>query len=62
MTVEELLVECDIYQATQEKLEQCESFSCDDEDLDEFFAKDCLVYQNRLLGKTYLFGSVETHD
>lgn len=55
MTVEELLVECDIYQATQEKLEQCESFSCDDEDLDEFFAKDCLVYQNRLLGKTYLF-------
>ena len=24
-------------------------------DLDEFFAKDCLVNQSRLLGKTYLF-------
>lgn len=62
MTVEELLAECDIYQATREKLEQCESFSCDDEDLDEFFDKDCLIYQSRLLGKTYLFCQKEHPD
>lgn len=55
MTVEQLLTECDIIRATPERLKQCKSFSCNDEDLDEFFAKDCLVNQRKLLGKTYLF-------
>ena len=55
MTVDQLLAECDIVRATPERLVQCKPFSCDDDDLDEFFAKDCLVNQRRLLGKTYLF-------
>ncbi len=55
MTVDQLLAECDIVRATPERLAQCKPFSCDDDDLDEFFAKDCLVNQRRLLGKTYLF-------
>lgn len=55
MTIEQLLGECDIVHASAEKLKQCRPFSCDDEDLDEFFAKDCLLNQSKLLGKTYLF-------
>lgn len=55
MTIEQLLAECDIVRASSEKLAQCNPFSCDDEDLDEFFAKDCIVNQKRLLGKNYLF-------
>ena len=38
-----------------EKLALCKPFSCNNEDLDEFFAKDCLINQRKLLGKTYLF-------
>lgn len=54
MTVDQLLAVCDIHQATAQKLAACKSFSCDDEDLDEFFAKDSLAYRKKLLGKTYL--------
>jgi hypothetical protein len=43
MTVEQLLAECDIVRASEKKLAQCKTFSCGEEDLDEFFAKDCLV-------------------
>lgn len=38
---------------TKEVAEYCEPFSCDDKDLDEFFAKDALYYDSELLGKTY---------
>lgn len=55
MTVEELLDECDLFIATKERFTQCESFSCDNEDLDDFFVKDSIVYDQRLLGKTYVF-------
>ena len=55
MTVEQLLAECDIVRASEKKLAQCKTFSCGEEDLDEFFAKDCLVNQRKLLGKTCLF-------
>lgn len=55
MTVEQLLNECDIVQASAEQLAKCQPFSCGDDDLDEFFAKDCLLNQDKLLGKTYLF-------
>lgn len=55
MTVDQLLAECDICRASTVKLAQCKPFSCDDDDLDEFFAKDCLINQRKLLGKTYLF-------
>ena len=55
MTVEQLLSECDLVRLTEEKLAICKPFSCGEDDLDEFFAKDCLVNQRKLLGKTYLF-------
>ena len=55
MTVEQLLSECDLVRLTEEKLAACKPFGCGEGDLDEFFAKDCLVNQRKLLGKTYLF-------
>ena len=55
MTVEQLLSECDLVRLTAEKIAACKPFSCGEDDLDEFFAKDCLVNQRKLLGKTYLF-------
>lgn len=55
MTVEQLLIECDVVRASSKRLAKCKPFSCDDSDLDEFFSKDCLINQGKLLGKTYLF-------
>ena len=55
MTVEELLKRCDLVRASEKKLSNCKPFTCGEDDLDEFFAKDCLINQRRLLGKTYLF-------
>ncbi|MBR4572213.1 MAG: GNAT family N-acetyltransferase [Prevotella sp.] len=55
MTVEQLLEQCDLVRLSEEKLTECKPFSCGEEDLDEFFAKDCIANQNRLLGKTYMF-------
>ena len=55
MTVEELLARCELVRASEKRLTECQPFSCGENDLDEFFAKDCLVNQSRLLGKTYLF-------
>lgn len=55
MTVEELLDRCDLRVATHKELAMCEPFSCDSDDLNEFFAHDAAIYHKRLLGKTYLF-------
>ena len=55
MTVNELLARCNLIRTSEEKLAACRPFSCGEGDLDEFFAKDCLVNQRKLLGKTYLF-------
>ena len=54
MTVDELLTRCDLVRASEKKLSECKPFSCGEADLDEFFAKDCLVNQHHLLGKTTL--------
>ena len=54
MTVEQLLSECELVRLTAEKLAARKPFSCGEDDLDEFFAKDCLNNQRKLLGKTYL--------
>lgn len=62
MTVDQLLASCDIFQATEEKLASCKHFSCDDDDLDEFFAKDSFVYRKKLLGKTYFFCLKDSPD
>lgn len=55
MTVEDLLAQCELVRASEKKLSECQPFRCGEGDLDEFFAKDCLVNQSKLLGKTYLF-------
>ena len=43
MTIEELLTRCGLVRASDEKLAECKSFSCGKDDLDEFFANDCLI-------------------
>lgn len=35
--------------------EEIDGFSCGDNDLDEFFTKDCFAYAQELLGKTYCY-------
>lgn len=45
MTIEELLEKCDLCVATEETISRCEPFSCGNDDLDEFFAKDVTLYQ-----------------
>lgn len=55
MTIEELLAQCDLIPVSDGVLKTCQPFGCGEDDLDEFFAKDCLVNQRKLLGKTYLF-------
>ena len=62
MTVEELLARCELVLASEKRLAECQPFSCGENDLDEFFAKDCLINQSRLLGKTYLFCLKEQPD
>lgn len=57
MTLEELLTQYDLKVATENELVKCEPFSCDNEDLDEFFIKDATEYLKHLLGKTYIFCS-----
>jgi GNAT superfamily N-acetyltransferase len=31
------------------------SFSCGDQDLDDFFTRDCFAYEEQMLGKTYCY-------
>lgn len=38
---------------TEEVASYCMPFSCDDKDLDDFFARDAIFYDTELLGKTY---------
>ena len=54
MTSEELFNICDLKVATTQRLATSELFECENEDLNDFFAKDCVKYSERLLGKTYL--------
>ena len=44
---------------TQEVASYCAPFSCEDKDLDEFFAKDAFFYDSELLGKTYAWVDAE---
>lgn len=54
MTYQELLSFCDIESATAKRLASCEPFTCENQDLNDFFENDSIVYSKRLLGKTYL--------
>ena len=44
---------CQLARVTQDVLNHCASFSCGEEDLDDFFANDAIAYENELMGKTY---------
>jgi len=46
-----LLNKCTVLSHNGEMLK----FSCGDKDLDDFFLRDAIKYEQQLLGKTYLF-------
>lgn len=45
--------ECTMMKYTEEVRDNCEPFSCGDDDLDEFFNEESFLYAQQLLGKTY---------
>lgn len=53
MTYEDLLEMCVLNVVTPQKLAECELFSCNNQDLDDFFAYDSVTFSKRLLGKSY---------
>ena len=61
MTQQKLLERCVLSVLSAEHLSQCNTFDCgsseDEQDLNDFFAHDAIPYQQKLLGKTYLFRS-----
>lgn len=52
------IADCDrvVVQSNQD----LEDFSCGDDDLDEFFKSDAILYDKQLLGKTYYFQTKDT--
>ena len=51
MTYRELLAVCDLVPATAKRLAMSEPFICENEDLNDFFANDAILYSKHLLGK-----------
>lgn len=50
-----LLESCEFGLLTEALLQEARHFSCGNDDLDDFFAKDSIVYANQMMGKTYAF-------
>ena len=48
---------CSLYRVTTK--EELDSFSCGDEDLDDFFHQEACLYDGQLLGKTSLLSRLE---
>ncbi|GHT05341.1 N-acetyltransferase [Bacteroidia bacterium] len=46
---------CTIFPLDEETLSQCQTFSCGDKDLDDFFLNDADNYNRQLLGKSYCY-------
>lgn len=44
---------CQLARVTQQVLDNCQPFTCGDEDLDDFFANNAVAYEKELMGKTY---------
>ena len=59
MEVAEFLSRCTFSRLTPELQASCRPFKCGDEDLDDFFGADYLLYGKKLLGKTYVFREKE---
>lgn len=62
MTYGELIENYRLEVVTQQRLAECEPFSCGNEDLDDFFINSAVAYSEYLLGKTYQFRSVNEPD
>lgn len=52
------LVEYGIFSALTEDIIEAGEFSCGNDDLDEFFRNDCILYSKTLFGKSYCFHSI----
>lgn len=50
---------CYLEVLTKETLDECNRFSCGDEDMDEFFYKDALDYTRFRMGKSYCFRLID---
>lgn len=50
-----LLEKCTLRVYNQEVVNSCQSFDCDNKDLNDFFSNDALNYSAELLGKSYCF-------
>ena len=50
-----LLDKCTLQVYNAQLLAFCDTFDCDNADLNDFFRDDALNYQSELLGKTYCF-------
>jgi GNAT superfamily N-acetyltransferase len=46
---------CTFYELTDDVIAACQSFSCGNSDLDDFFKNDATRYAHFLMGKTYCF-------
>lgn len=55
MDIKELLSTCRMVRVTPQLLETCDEFSCGNDDLDEFFSQDYLLFGKKLACKTYGF-------
>lgn len=58
MDLKELLMTCRMVRVTPQLLEECDDFSCGNDDLDEFFSKDYMLFGEKLACKTYGFQSL----
>lgn len=50
-----LLDKCTFQVLNETTLKECIPFTCGNNDLDEFFSKECCLYSKQLLGKSYCF-------
>lgn len=62
MTYEELVKNYRIEIVTEQRLAECEPFSYDNEDLDDFFSNSTITFSEYLLGKTYQFLIVDAYN
>lgn len=57
-----MLERCKLFNMNEKLLHECSGFSCGDKDIDEFFTKEYEAYAYELLGKSYCFVNMETHQ
>lgn len=60
MDVAEFLSRCTFSRLTPELQASCKPFKCGNDDLDDFFGADYLLYGRKLLGKTYVYFGFST--